>query len=136
MDVQAIQQGLANAAATISGLRAFPTVPDAIEPPTFGVVELDIEYNKTYSTAGLTETLFTCGLYVSAGYTDAGRIALVGYMAPTGSGSVKAAIESDKTLSGVAATLHVERVRGAYRLYEIGNINYLGALFDVRVWAV
>lgn len=136
MDVQAIQQALATAAGNISGLRAFATVPDAINPPTFGVIEMEVEYNKTFSTSGLTEMLFTCGVYTSMGYTDVGKTTLVGYMSPTGSGSVKAALEADKTLSGNCSTLHVERVKGAYRLYTIGGTDYLGALYDVRVWAV
>lgn len=132
-DFQAIQTGLATAAATISGLRTFSTLPGAINPPTFAPVELDLSYDQTFS--GLTQTLFTCGLYVSAGDDPTGRVALAGYLAPTGTGSVKAALESDKTLGGVSKTLVVERVRGAYRLYNIGGTDYLGATFDVRVWA-
>jgi hypothetical protein len=29
----------------------------------------------------------------------------------------------------------VQRVRGAYRLYTVGSIDYLGAMIDVKVWA-
>lgn len=133
MDVQAIQQGLANAADNITGLMAFPSLPDSIEPPVFAPIELEIEYHQSFG--GLTQILFTCGVYVSRGDSTTGRAALVGYLAPSGSGSILAALEADKTLGGAAGTLVVERVRGAYRLYTIGGTDYLGANFDVRVWA-
>lgn len=136
MDIQAVEQGLANAADTIAGLRCFPSLPDAIEPPAFGVAEVEIVYNRTFgSTGGLSEVLFTCGVITSRGNTDAGRKALNGYLAETGAGSVKAALEADRTLAGVAKTLNVERARGAYRLYEFAGVQYLGAMYDVRVWS-
>lgn len=137
MDVQAIQQGLATAAATISGLKTMPSLPDAINPPLFAVTELDLDYNQTFAggSFGMVETLFSCGLYVSRGDSEAGRAALVGFMAPSGSSSIPAALQTDRTLGGACRTLIVERVRGAYRLYTIGTIDYLGAVFDVRVWS-
>lgn len=134
MDIQAIQQGLATAAATITGLNAYPSLPEAINPPTFAPIEVEGTYHRTFSASNLTEMLFTCGIYTSRGNSATGRAALVGYLAPSGSSSILAALESDKTLGGVAKTLVVERVRGAYRLYEIAGVNYLGANFDVRVW--
>lgn len=137
MDIQSIQQGLANAAATIVGLQSAASLTDSITPPFFSPVEVDVEYNKTFAAGsyGMVETLFSCGLYVSRGDSAAGRAALVGYLNPSGASSLPAALQSDRTLSGACRTLIVERVRGAYRLYTIGGIDYLGAVFDVRVWS-
>jgi len=137
MDIQAIQQGLAAAAATITGLRGYPSLIDAINPPAFAPVELELSYDRTFQAGayGMVETLFSCGLYVSRGDSDAGRAALVGYLAPTGPTSIKAALEANRSLGGTAKNLEVERVRGAYRLYTIGLTDYLGAVFDVRVWS-
>lgn len=135
MDFQAIQQGLANAAATIAGLNTLPTVPPSITPPFFGVDTFQLDYHKTFGASGLTETLFECGLYVSEADVQTGKEQLVSYVAPTGASSILAALESDKTLGGAAKAVKVERVRGAYQLYEIGNGKYIGAVFDVRVWA-
>jgi hypothetical protein len=134
MDVLSVQQGLATASKTISGMHAFPTLPDAINQlPMFAPLELDLSYNQTFG--GLVEVLFTCQVFVSRGDTDTGRKALVGYLAESGSSSIKAALEADKTLGGTAKALIVERCRGAGRLYEVAGIDYLGAQFDVRVWA-
>lgn len=138
MDVEAIHEGLATAAGTVAGLRSYASLPGSINPPVFAPTEFELNYNKTFKTAsaaGMSEILFTCGLFTSIGDDPTGRKALMGFLAPSGSGSVKAALESDRTLSGVAKTLLVERVRGAYRLYEIGGVEYLGAMLDVRVWA-
>lgn len=138
MDVEAIQAGLATAVANVSGLKqALPSLTDAINPPTFAVVEFELTYNQTFkgSGIGMVEALFSCGIYVSHGDSEVGRAALVGFVAPSGSGSLKAAIETDRTLGGACATLNAERVRGAYRLYTIGSIDYLGATLDVRVWS-
>ena len=139
MDIQAIQQGLVNALAPITGLRAYAALPDSINPPVCAVTELDVTYNGTFagsaSSYGMVETLFSLGLYVSRADDAAGRKALVGYLNPSGSQSIPAALQTDRTLGGACRTMIVERVRGAYRLYTIGSIDYLGATFDVRVWS-
>lgn len=131
MDLLAIQQGLATAASAISGLRAFATLPGTVNPPTFAVIENDLEYNQTFGN-GMTQINFVCGLYLPS--DEQGREALVSYLTNNGPTSIKAALETDKTLGGTAKTLNVDRVRGAFRLYTIGPNDYLGANFDVRVW--
>lgn len=141
MDIQATQVGLATAAGTVTGVRAYPTLPDAVTPASTGIVfapiEFALDYNQTMrgnSSFGMVETLFSCGIY-SMRSDDAGRANLVKFLAPSGALSVKAAIEADRTLGGASATLIVERVRGAYRLYPIGGTDFLGAVIDVRVWS-
>ena len=135
MDVQAIGQGLATAASTVSGITGLPSVPDAISAlPLFAPAELEITYDQAFGAGALTVIVYTCALFVSRGDTNSARVALTGFLAPTGSGSIKAALESDRTLAGVAKTLRVESVRGAYRLYQVAGIDYLGAMINVRVW--
>jgi hypothetical protein len=133
MDVDAIQQGLATAASTITGLRGYASLPEAINPPVAAVTEFEMQYHQAFG--GLVEAMFTFGVFVSRADQPSGRAALTGYLAPSGAGSLPAAIEADKTLGGVCKTLVVRRVRGAYRLYEIAGVEYLGALIDVEVWS-
>jgi hypothetical protein len=133
VDIDAVQRGLAAAAATIAGLTALPTLPDAIDPPTFATVEIEVDYHLTFGN-GLGGTLFTCGIFTSRGDTEAGRAALAGYISPTGTNSLRAAIEADKKLGGACKQLVAERARGAGRLYTIAGVDYLGAMIDVRVW--
>lgn len=134
MDIELIQQALADAADTIAGLRCYPVLPGSINPPTFAVTEFELAYHGTFSaTRGLTEITFTCGVFASD--DERGRKQLLPFLAETGSSSVPAALESDKTLGGKCKQLVVQRVRGAYRLYEVGGTDYLGAMIDVKVWA-
>lgn len=60
--------------------------------------------------------------------------ALDGYCNPTGSGSVKTAIERDKTLGGNAQTLRVTNMRN-YSALSIAENTYLAAEFTVQVYA-
>jgi hypothetical protein len=143
VDVEAIHEGLASAVDGLvssygSGvkLRAYASLPGAINPPVFAPTEFTQEYHQTFSpSGGMTKLEFSCGVFSSEGDNDAGRKLLVGYLAETGSGSLLQAIEADKTLGGKCKTLKVVRVRGAYRLYTIGSMDYLGAIMDVAVWA-
>ena len=138
MDPQAIQQGLANAVKTLDGInQALPSLPDSINPPTFAGVEYEIDYNQTFGigAGALSQPLFSAGIFTSRGDTPQGQALLARYLAVDGPTSIKWALELDRTLGGVCKTLIVERVRGAGRLYTIGGADYLGATFDVRVWA-
>lgn len=141
MDVEAIHEGLATAAGTAvtsSGikLRAYASLPGAINPPVFAPTEFTQDYHQTFSpVGGLTKLDFSCGVFSSEGDNDAGRKLLLGFLAETGSASILQVLEADKTLGGACKTLRVTRVRGAYRLYTIGGIDYLGAIIDVAVWA-
>lgn len=135
MDVAGIRQGIANAAATIPGLRGIPYLQDSIEPPAFVSGEVTLDFDKTFrrGVAGLVEGLFLGRLYVSRTSDRSGQEKLDGYLLPTGDLSVMAAIEADRTLGGTCKTLHVERVHG-YGIYDVGGQSLLGAQFDIRVW--
>jgi hypothetical protein len=138
LDPQAIQQALANAVKTLDGLKqALPTLLDSINPPTFAVVEYEIDYNQTFGvgSGALSAPLFSAGIFTSRGDTPTGQALLARYLAVDGNTSIKWALELDRTLGGACKTLIVERVRGAGRLYTIGGADYLGATLDVRVWA-
>lgn len=137
-----VQQGLAAAVAgvTITGdagsvvLTSAPMLPEGeFDTPLAAPTDYEMGYHQTFG--GLTETLFTVGIFTSRGDSAAGRDNLAQFLAESGSTSVVAAIEADLTLGGAAKTLIVERVRGAGRLYTIAGIDYLGAMLDVRVWA-
>lgn len=135
MDVEAIQEGLALAVKPVPGIRqAFAALPDAINPPTWGCVEVEVDYDQTFGPVAnrLVEAVFSCGIFTSRGDDRAGRKWLSDLLS---SGAIKSAIEADLTLGGRAKALRVERVKGAYRLYPIAGIDYLGATFDIRVWS-
>lgn len=137
MEVEAVFQGLADAAKTITGLRCHPFAPDAVSPPTFFPVELDIAYDQTFR-GGMEAYTVTCRLLVSRSDDRSGQKKLHGYLKPAGATSIKAALEATRTpasgaLGGACHDLQVRKASG-YGLYEhpIGTF-YLGAEFEVYV---
>ncbi len=131
-------QGLAVRAATIPGMRTDPLsgfIPGAIEVPFFGVNEVtDESYHQAVGAGALIEALFTCAIFVSRGDASRGAAALSLFTSRDGPNSVMAALEADQTLGGAAKALVVEKAHGKFRVYTIGNTDYLGSMLDVRVW--
>lgn len=139
MDIDAVHKGLGSAVDALPGIKGYPNLPGSINPPVFAPTEFTMAYSQTFQTptaAGLVEVEFTCGVFTSEGDTEQGRADLLKFLPAdlSSTTSIKKAIEADKTLGGVCKTLFVARVRGAYRLYEIGATSYLGAMIDVKVW--
>lgn len=130
-DLEAIHDGLATALDTISGLRICSV--DKISPPAAVVGEVEIEFDLAMGR-GLDEMTWRVRVYASRADDRSGLTKLNGYLAGSGSSSVKAALESDRTLGGVCQMLRVERVDG-YGVYEVAGMQYLGAEFTVRVYA-
>ena len=131
--VGALRAGLATNLATITGLRASAIQPDNPTPPQAIIFPTSITFDRTFKR-GLDEYAFTITLI--AGRQDArnGQAVMDGYCAPTGTGSIKTAIESDKTLGGACQTLRVTEL-SAYGSTSIGDTIYLTADFTVIVYA-
>ena len=129
--LSSIRSGIATNLGNISTLTVFGFVPDSIEPPTavVGVVD-SIEYDTAMARGADTYTI-PVFLYVSR--VDA-QDTLDGFLASSGSSSVKTQIESDVTLGGVANSARVVEADN-YGVYSINNIDYLGCEFTVEVIA-
>jgi hypothetical protein len=98
--------GLKNRLATISGLRTFSYQPSQINPPIAFPVINQVNYHRAMG-GGLV--VFDCVVYVIVGrYTDdRANQDLDDYLAFSGAKSLRAAIEADETLGGVAQSLTV-----------------------------
>lgn len=131
-DIVAIRKALAKAASSVSGLSASDTVLDAVNPPTFVVGEVEMEYDQAFQR-GLDQLDVKCRLYASRADASSGQSTLDAFMG-SGPKSVKSALEADRTLGGVAETLRVTKVSG-YGVYEAAGVLYLGAEFHTTVWA-
>ncbi len=137
MDVASIRTALANAVNGISGLQRWAFIPGSLVAPAWVAGEVTIDYDRTFrgGGAGLTEMVVKGRLYAGTADTPSGQAALDAYLTPSGATSIKAAIEADLTLAGTVRTLRVERVH-SYATYTVGGIDYYGAQFDIRVWAL
>jgi len=132
-DITTIREGLATNLGTISGLRAVAEIPDNPTPP-IGIVNMEsVEYDGALN-GGLVTYNFVVTLIVGRAAERQMQRKLDSYCSPTGENSVKAAIESDKTLSGEVYDLRVERATSIGSI-TINDQTYLAAEFTVTVFA-
>lgn len=130
MTVAAIATALDTRLSTISGLRVYPFVPDSIVPPAAVIGVPSVEFD-TYS--GTSPALETWTVHVLVGrasdrtaFTD-----LAAYLAKSGTKSVRAALEGDPTLGGLATA---RLVRAIPSTVTVAGTDYLAATFDVEVY--
>ncbi len=129
-----IRNGIGTALENISSLIVYKYIPDSIEPPTavVGVVDT-VDYDLT-DARGADRYTIPVFLYVSRVDAQDSQETLDGYLASSGASSVKAKVESDVTLGGVAQSTRVVEADN-YGVYTINNIDYLGVEFTVEVIA-
>jgi hypothetical protein len=132
-DIYNIRAGLATNIGTVSGLRTSKEIPDNPTPP-IAVINLDsIDYHQAMKD-GLTRYNFTVTVIVGRAAEREMQRKLDAYCQPSGSQSVKAAIESNRTLSGEVYDLVVVNASSIGSLI-INDQTYLAAEFTVTVFA-
>lgn len=134
--IEQIMDGLEARLATISGLRVSDVSPGQISPPCAIVgVPAITSYHATFGSGRMTLDDLTVTVLVSAAIDRVGQKKLAGYANPTGSTSIKAAVEGDKTLGGVVDDCIVVSFR-PLGLDEVGVIGYFGGIFQLRAIAI
>lgn len=133
MSIQAIRDGLATNLRTVPGLRAEKELVDNPNPPVAIVALSQIEYDRAFQK-GLVEYQFIVTVIVARSAEREAQRRLDGYSLDSGEQSVKAAIESDKTLGGSAYDVRVERMMNISSI-QLGDATYLVAEFFVTVLA-
>jgi hypothetical protein len=128
-----LRTGLATRLATISGLRSSAYIPDNPQPPVAVVMPGRITYDQAFGR-GSDEYQFTIMLIVGRVADRASQTNLDAYCASSGSTSVKAAIEGDRTLGGHALDCRVTEMTNQGSL-SIGDVTYHTAEFSVTVIA-
>jgi hypothetical protein len=128
-----LRTGLANRLATITGLRSSAYIPDNPQPPVAVVMPGRIQYDTAFGR-GSDEYQFTIMLIVGRVADRASQTTLDGYCESSGSRSVKAAIEGDRSLGGKALDCRVTEMTSQGSL-AIGDVTYHTAEFSVTVIA-
>ena len=128
-----LRNGIATNLATIAGLRTGATIPDNVNPPFAIIAPNGVEYHQSFKN-GLSRYSFTVTLVVGRASERSAQNALDAYCSPTGSSSIRVAVESDKTLSGKAFDCVVTAMRN-YGSISLGDNTYLAAEFDLVVQA-
>lgn len=128
-----LRNGLATRLATISGLRSSAYIPDNPQPPVAVVMPSSITYDTAFGR-GSDEYTFTIMLIVGRVADRASQTNLDAYCASSGSASVKAAVEGDRSLGGKALDCRVTQMTNQGSL-AIGDVTYHTAEFNVTVIA-
>ena len=132
MAISVLRSALAANLGTISGLRVVETLPDIVNPP-MAMIGLDkIAYNKQ-NNRSMAEYTFKVTVVIGRVNERIAQKTLDVFVAP-GVGSIKYALESDRTLGGSAFDVFVPEL-GAYGAVNISGIDYLSAEFSVQVFA-
>lgn len=131
--VTQVSEGLATSLATIDGVQVSAWLLASPTPPAIHVVPPAIEYHQAMQD-GFAELTFTVQAFVALGTDIGSQKRLAQMRAPTGSGSVKAAIEADKTLGGIVKELIVRSSAEPQVLTLDGGRQLLSCDFEVTVW--
>jgi hypothetical protein len=130
--ISALRSGLATNLLT-ANVRSSATLPELVNPPFALIVPAGITYHRAFNNA-LSEYNFTVTLVVGRADARTAQNALDEYCSASGTSSIRRAIESDKTLGGVAYAVVVTDMRN-YGATTIGETTYLAAEFNVVVQA-
>lgn len=128
-----IKAGLADRLKAVPGLRVSAQIPEQVNPPMAVVTRAGVNYHRDMS-GGLTE--WTMQVQVLAGRMadQQAQRTIDGWLSWDGRTSIRAAIEADKTLGGVAQTCIVTDAE-ALTSIQLGDSEYLGVIFNVTVYA-
>lgn len=130
--VQEVRDGLETRLATITGLRVRDHVPDQIEPPMAVVAYQGTDFHVAMAN-GLTAQRYFVDVLVGRQDTRTSQADVHEYVANTGTKSIRAAIEGDRTLGGLAHTDAVVDSVDSAGFEDIGGYTWLGVRFTVRV---
>ena len=132
MSISLLRAGLAKNLGTIKGLRVVETLPDLVNPPMAMIGLAKVAYNQQ-NQRSMAEYTFQVTVVLGRVSERTAQRDMDVLVAP-GEGSVKYAIESDRTLGGNAYEVFVPEL-SAIGAVSINGIDYLSAEFSVQVFA-
>jgi hypothetical protein len=132
MAISDLRKGLANNLKKITGLRVVETLPDVVNPPMAMIGLAKVAYNQQ-NQRSMAEYTFKITVVLGRVSERTAQQALDVLVAP-GSGSIKEAVESDRSLGGFAYEVFIPEL-SAYGAITVNGIDYLSAEFSVQVFA-
>jgi hypothetical protein len=131
--VSQVANGLKNRLATITGLRTFSYQPEQVNPPVAFPVLDSVEYHRAFG-GGDVQMRYTIMVIVGRYLDRVAHANLDGYLSYSGATSLRAAIEGDTTLGGVAQTLVLDSSASVGSL-TVAEADFLTVSFSVLVHA-
>ena len=130
-DVNGVRDALKVNLQTISRLRIYDTIPDIVTPPCAVVGQLDFTFDID-NARGLDQASVDVYVIVQRLSERTGQDKLDNFLAGSGKGSIKTAIESDRTLGGLVDTLRV--ISAESGTYTSGDQSFLSYRYNVTIW--
>ena len=132
MSIATIRNGLGANLSTIRGLRVAETIPDNPSPPIAVIALGNVVYDGAFQ-GGLVTYNFTVSVIVGRVAEREAQRRLDAFIS-TGAGSIKVAVESDKSLGGAAYDVRVSEMTNVGAV-QIGDATYLACDFAVAVYS-
>ena len=130
-DVNGVRDALKVNLQTISRLRIYDTIPDIVTPPCTVVGQLDFTFDID-NARGLDQASVDVYVIVQRLSERTGQDKLDNFLAGSGKGSIKTAIESDRTLGGLVDTLRV--ISAESGTYTSGDQSFLSYRYNLTIW--
>lgn len=133
LDLGAVMDAIGARLVGVTGLRVYDYAADAASPPAAIVALPELVEYDAVAARGADRVVIPVTVLVGRVSDRAARDQLAQYVSGTGATSVKTAIEGGTgDLGGVAHTVRVTEAR--IDVVTIGQVDYLGASFDVEVY--
>jgi hypothetical protein len=130
-----LANGLARRCETISGLRCYPVMIAKPEPPAL-CVNGPVRWSYDETMDGYWRPVFEVWLFANAASLPTAQQQLHGYLAPTGTKSIPAAIYGDPTLGGAASSTKVLGGSRPPQVVESAGGQLLSCALEVEVLAM
>ena len=130
-NVNGVRDALKNNLQTITNMRVYDTIPDIVTPPCAVVGQLDFTFDID-NQRGLDQASVDVFVIVQRISERSGQDKLDNFLAGSGTGSIKTAIESDRTLGGLVDTLRV--ISAESGTYTSGEQSFLSYRYNLTIW--
>jgi hypothetical protein len=130
-NINGVRDALKKNLQTITGLRVYDLIPDVVVPPCAVVGQLDFTFDID-NARGLDQASVDIFVIVQRISERSGQDKLDNFLAGSGSGSIKTALESDRTLGGLVDTLRV--ISADSGTYTSGEQSFLSYRYNLTIW--
>lgn len=131
LNIGPVRDALGTNLQTITGLRIYDTIPDVVVPPCAVVGQLDFTFDID-NARGLDQASTDIFVIVQRFSERTGQAKLDALLAGTGPGSIKTALESDRSLGGLVNTLRV--ISADAGTYSSGDQTFLSYRYNLTIW--
>jgi len=126
-----VREGLKTNLQAIKGMRVYDLIPSPAVAPAAVVGQLDFTFDLN-NARGLDQANLDVVVLVQRFTERTGQNELDKYLAGSGDYSIKAAIESDRTLGGACDTLRVTSAEAG--TYVSGDLEFLSYRYRLTIW--